>query len=93
MANGNGDAVKITRATLALIIAISAPVATGAVAEYRSRQTEARSVENSERIRRLEIMLTRMESNADAIKEQSEEIKDLRSDIQALTAQVNRRLR
>ena len=86
----NGDGVRITRATLALIIAVCAPIATGAVAEYRLRTAEAVVADHESRVRQIEIAITRMEQNSEALSEQSAQIEELRKEVRELTRQLDR---
>jgi len=83
------DAVRITRATLALILAICAPIATGAVAEYRLRRVESTYEDHEERIRNVERAVDRMERNADTLREQSAQIGELRKEVRELTRQLD----
>jgi len=89
--NGNsGDSVRITRATLALIIAVAAPVATGAVAEYRLRRVESTYADQEQRTRDLEKASIRLEQAINSIREQNEQITDLRREVRELTRQVDK---
>lgn len=89
----NGDSVRITRATLALIIAVSAPLATGAVAEYRLREAERAGQDREARLRRVEIAIAAAQQNQEELKKQSEQLEALRAEVRELTRQIDRSLR
>ena len=90
MANTNGDGVKITRATLAMILALSTPLATVAIVGYQVRQHEAGLADLEARTRLLERAVIQMEHNSAEIREQSVQIAELRKEVRELMRQLDR---
>jgi len=91
MANGNGNGVKLSRATLALIVAIAAPVAGGAVAVSKISAVERRGDDHEQRIRPMEIAIVQIDQMRDTIEKQTVEIEKLREAVQQLQVEVRRR--
>jgi len=100
MASGNGDnGVKISRATLALVLAIAGPTTAAGIAQYRIGQLETQRVETEARylaqhtdeearLRALEIAVTRFEATTEAVQKQTAAIEGLQQQVSKLGARL-----
>jgi len=89
----NGDAVRMTRATLALVLAICVPIGGIAVAKYRIDQQEERWADVETRVRALESAVIRFESTTKAVDRQTDAIRDLEKEIANLNDKLPSKLR
>ena len=87
----NGDnGVRLSRATLALIMAIAGPTVAAGIAFYRIGQLEVSEVDKEQRIRAIERAVVRFEQTTEAVEKQTDAIEDLRRQVAALAVEQRR---
>jgi hypothetical protein len=82
--------VRISRATLALILAIAGPTAAAGIAQYRIGQLEAQRVDQEQRLRAVERAVIRFEATTEAVEKQTDAVIDLQQSVAKMAAEQRR---
>jgi hypothetical protein len=79
--------MRISRATLVLILAIVGPTAAAGIAHYRIGQLEVERVDMETRLRAVERAVVRFEATTEAVEKQTDAIIELRQSVTKLIAE------
>jgi hypothetical protein len=82
--------MRISRATVALILAIAGPTAAAGIAQYRISQLEVQRVDTEARLRAVERAVVRFEATTEAVEKQTDAIVELRQSVTKLATEQRR---